>query len=98
MQYPPILLYFNGRKRPIEFIDGTPSSGLSYTFVSLDSATDGLSFSNDGGGSFTYIPIPDAEGVDTNVTHFRASTQGGFVAPSGSGSPSFQFKFQVKVQ
>ncbi len=83
---------------PLQFIDGSPSSGLSYSFISLASTTDGLSFSDDGGTSYTYTPSADADGVDTSVTHFRASTQGQFLAPSGSGNPSFQYKFRIRVQ
>jgi len=83
---------------PIRFVDGTPASGLSYNFVSLASTTDNLSFSSDGGASFNYTPTPDADGVDSNVTHIKIATQGSFLASSGAGSPNFQFLFRVKVQ
>lgn len=42
---------------PVEFQDGTPSSGLSYTFVSLASADDDLEFSSDGGVTFGYSTV-----------------------------------------
>jgi hypothetical protein len=83
---------------PIRFVDGSPPSGLSYNFVSLASTTDGLSFSNNGGVSFVYTPSPDADGVDTNVTNIRIATIGQFLASSGSGDPSFNVLFRVKVQ
>lgn len=83
---------------PIRFIDGPPSSGLSYNFVNLTSTTDGLSFSNNGGSSYVYVPSPDTDGVDTNVTNIRISTLGQFLASGGSGDPSFQVLFRVKVQ
>jgi len=83
---------------PIRFVEGSPPSGLSYNFVSLASNTDGLSFSNNGGTSFNYTPSPDAEGADTNVTNIQVSTQGQFLAPNGSGNPSFQIKFRIKVE
>ena len=82
----------------IRFVDGTPSSGLSYTYTSLGSTTDGLSFSNNGGTTYTYVPSPDAGGVDTNVTNIRIATIGQFLASGGSGSPSFSLLFRVKVK
>ncbi len=83
---------------PVRFIDGSPPSGLSYSFINLTSSTDDLSFSNDGGGTYNYAPSPDADGVDSNVTHIRVAPQGQFLASSGSGAPSFQIKFRVKVK
>jgi len=83
---------------PIRFVDGTPPSGLAYNFVNLASTTDNVSFSNNGGTSFNYTPSPDAEGVDTNVTHIQVTTTGQFLAASGSGDPSFVILFRVKVQ
>jgi len=83
---------------PIRFIDGSPPSGLSYNFINLASTIDNLNFSNNGGSSYSYIPSPDADGVDTNVTNIQILTQGLFLAPSGSGNPSFQLLFRVKVQ
>ncbi len=83
---------------PIRFVDGSPPSGLSYNYINLANTTDDLSFSNDGGSSYSYVPSPDADGVDTNVTNIRIATQGIFLAASGSGNPSFQVLFRVKVQ
>ena len=83
---------------PVRFVDGTPASGLSYSFAGLGDNTDDLSFSNDGGASFNYTPSADADGVDTAVTHIKMATQGSFSAASGAGSPNFEFIFRVKVQ
>ena len=83
---------------PIRFVDGSPPSGLSYTFTNLASTTDNVKFSNDGGTSYNYTPSPDVDGVDTNVTNVSITPQGQFLASSGSGNPSFQIKFRVKVQ
>jgi len=82
---------------PIRFVDGSPPSGLNYTFTSPASNTDDISFSNNGGATFNYTPSPDANGVDTNVTDIRVSPQGQFLAVSGLGSPSFTVKFRVIV-
>jgi len=83
---------------PIRFVDGTPPSGLNYNYSSLASATDNLSFSNDNGATFNYVPSADAEGLDSNVTNIRVSTLGQFLATSPSGDPSFSVLFRVKVQ
>ena len=83
---------------PIIFNDGSGNnaSGLSYTFTSLTSNSDSLSFSTDG-TDFNYSPIPNAEGYDPNVTHFRL-TLGGTFKPTLSGiTPNFNFIYQVKV-
>ena len=83
---------------PVKFVDGAPLSGVSYNFVNLASTTDGLSFSNNGGATYTYAPSPDADGVDTNITNIRIATIGQFLASGGAGNPSFTILFRVKVK
>ncbi len=83
---------------PLRFVDGSPPSGLSYNFSGLASTSDGLSFSNDNGVTYSYTPSPDAEGVDASVTNIRISTLGQFLAANGSGNPSFMILFRVRVQ
>jgi hypothetical protein len=81
---------------PIQFANGSPSSGLTYTFTSLSSTTDNVDFSNDGGATYTYTPTPDANGFDANVTNIRISPQGVFAA-TGGGNPSLQISYRVRV-
>ncbi len=83
---------------PLAFIDGSTSSTLSYSFTALGSNTDDLEFSSDGGATFSYTPVPDADGFDGNVTHFRGQTGGAFAASNGVNNPSFSFQFRVRVQ
>ena len=83
---------------PIRFVDGSPSSGLNYSFINLSSTTDDLSFSNDNGLSFSYTPSPNAEGVDQAVTNVKMKTQGAFAASSVAGDPNFEFKLRVIVK
>jgi trimeric autotransporter adhesin len=80
---------------PVQFVDGSTTSGLSYTYAGLASITDNVDFSNNGGASYTYTPAPDANGYDANVTNIRINPQGTFAA--SGGSPSFQVNFRVKV-
>lgn len=83
---------------PVAFAQGSPSSGLAYSYSSLASTTDNLAFSNDGGASFGYTPVPDPDGFDSAVTHIRVSPTGLFAGASGSGSPSFTISYRVKVK
>lgn len=84
---------------PVDFTDqSSPNqSGLSYSYVSLSSTTDSLSFSNDNGSTFTYVPTPDADGYDDSVTHFRISFSGSFKPTLNSSQPGFTFKYKVRV-
>ena len=81
---------------PVKFTDGSTASGLSYSYTSLSSSTDNVAFSNNGGTTYSYTPTPDANGYDANVTNIRINPQGTFAA-AGSGNPSFQVSFRVKV-
>jgi parallel beta-helix repeat protein len=81
---------------PVAFVNGTPSSALTWTFSGLNSLTDDLEFSNDGGVSWSYIPVADAHGCDPAITHVRMRPKG--VMPgNGGGNPSFQLQFRVRV-
>jgi large repetitive protein len=77
---------------PVSFIDGAPTSNLSYSFLGLGSAADDIQFSNDGGLSWAYSPVPDANGDDASITHVR-------IAPKGVMNPSssFQVLFRYRM-
>jgi hypothetical protein len=84
---------------PVEFTDGNLlglglfGSGLSYTYTSLSSASDSIAFSNDGGITFAYTPVPDANGYDSHVTHIRVSPTGTFSVLSG-----FNLRLRVRIR
>jgi hypothetical protein len=82
---------------PVSFTDGSPSSRLSYTFTSLSDSTDDIGFSNDSGSTWTYVPTPDADGCDSNVTHIRINPKGTFAGANG-GNPSFAIRFKVQIK
>lgn len=83
---------------PVSLVDGSPSSNLTYSFTALNSATDDVSFSSNGGADlFTYVPAPDGNGTDPNVTHIRINPKGILAGNSGSGAPSFQLRFRVRI-
>lgn len=83
---------------PVIFTNGSTSSGLTYSFASLSSTTDSLSFSNNGGTSFLYTPVPDSSGYDGNVTHVQITLSGTFAGRTGATSPSLSIQMLMKVR
>lgn len=84
-------------KGPIEFIDGSllglglGGSGLTCPFTSLSSTTDCFDFWD--GNSWSYTPVPDADGYDANVRGIRIKPGTTF-----STSGSFQIRFRVRIR
>ena len=83
---------------PVRFSNGTPPSGLTYTFVSLGNAGDDVSFSNNNGATYTYTPVANADGVDLAVTNIRINPKGIFLGNVGAGDPQADFAFKLVVQ
>jgi hypothetical protein len=83
---------------PVRFVDGSPSSGLTYAYASLASTTDDLAFSNDGGATWTYVPVPNASGIDANVTHVRVSPRGKPQCSATATPAGFSLEFDTSVQ
>ena len=82
---------------PVAFTNGAPTSALTYTFSGLGNATDDLEFSNNGGTSWAYTPVANANGCDPAVTHIRVRPKGTMAAASGAGNPFFEVRFRVRV-
>ncbi|MDP2226200.1 MAG: hypothetical protein Q8J78_01810 [Moraxellaceae bacterium] len=82
---------------PIFFVNGSPSSGLSWTFTSLASGTDHVDFSNDNGATWTYTPVPDGNGFDAAINRIRLRPSGAMNA-AGGGNPYVDFLFRMKVK
>ena len=87
-----------GTSGPVRFTDGTTTSALTYSFVSLASATDDIDFSNNGGATFTYTPAPDTDGADGAVTHFRIRPKGDFAGDGAGANPSFVLEYDVIIE
>lgn len=87
---------------PIAFTNGSPSSGLTYTFTSLSSTTDDVSFFTDSGcttpvGGVT--PIADINGVDASVRCVRVNPKGVFAADDAvPPSPNFTISFRARIR
>ena len=81
---------------PVAFVNGTPSSALTWTYSALGNLADDLEFSNDDGATWNYVPVPDVTGVDAAVTDIRMRPKG-LMPGQGTGSPNFQLQFRVRV-
>ncbi|HEX8480600.1 MAG TPA: hypothetical protein VF650_01700 [Allosphingosinicella sp.] len=80
-----------GHTGPLLF--GAGSSGATFTFSGLASATDDIEFSNNGGSTWTYVPAANSAGVDPAVTHMRIRPKGTMAAGS---SFTLNFGYLVK--
>jgi uncharacterized repeat protein (TIGR01451 family) len=78
---------------PVEFVDGSPVSGLSFNYATH------VSYSSQAGGGppFTYTPVPDASGFDPVVTGLRVAPSGVLLPNSVAGAPSFSIRFRVRL-
>jgi len=84
------ILYVGGAS-PVVFVNGSPVSGLSYSYVT------NVSYSSVGeSGPFTYTPVPDADGYDAAVRALRIAP-GGVMNAAGGGNPAFTLQFRVRI-
>jgi hypothetical protein len=80
---------------PVAFVNGTPSSALTWTFTALNNLVDDLDFSSDNGATWNYVPTADAQGCDAAVTDIRMRPKG---TMPGGGNPNFELQFRVLVK
>jgi uncharacterized repeat protein (TIGR01451 family) len=80
---------------PIVFVQGSPTSGLTWTFTSLASTTDDVEFSSDNGATWTYVPTPP---YDAAVNRIRLKPKGTMAGATGGVNPYFELRFQVRVK
>ena len=68
--------------------------------MTYTNATDLAYSSQPGGGApFNYVPVPDAEGYDANVTGIQVTPGGGDLnASSGAPHPGFTLRFKVRIE
>lgn len=84
--------FYVGTGNPVTVTIGL-TSGLTYTYTSLSSGTDGLDFSSDNGATWTYTPVAGTDGSDPNVTNIRVKTGGNQAA-----TDSFTIAFTAVVK
>lgn len=56
-----------------------------------------VEYSDNGGASYSYVPIPDADGYDGDVDAVRITLAGTLATISASGAPSFQLRLAARV-
>ena len=79
---------------PIQFVQGTPTSGLTWTYTAIDSTTDDIGFYTD--SACTTLVVPAAP-YDTTVRCIRLNPKG-VMAGVTAGNPSFEMRFKVRVK
>jgi trimeric autotransporter adhesin len=76
---------------PVVFVNGSTSSGLTYSYAT------NVSYSSTGtSGPWGYTPVPDANGFDSAVRALRVAP-GGILSAAGAGNPSFTVQFRVRI-
>ena len=72
---------------PVTFSDGTPATGLTYSYVAASTWT------RTGG-----FPLaPDAAGFDSAITNLRVAPTGTMPGATVAGQPNFTVKFRARV-
>ena len=82
-----------GGSGPARLIEGASSSGLTLSYAGPSSMSDDISFSSDGGASWTYVPSPGADGSDPAITHVRFNPKG-LMTPGSSVTITFGYIIQ----
>jgi hypothetical protein len=79
---------------PVQFFDGTTPSGLTFAYPT------NVTFSSQPGGAapYNYSPVPNANGVDPNVTALRIAPGGAMTGATSGNDPSFSVEFRVRVR
>lgn len=80
---------------PAAFKDN--DSGLELNFDGLSSLEDSIEFSGDGGKTFSYVPVADSDGFDSNITHIKFRPRGALLATGGK-SERFSIRYRMKVK
>ena len=92
------LLFDPVTSNPLLFNDGTPASGLSYSFGGLGDPADDVEFSNDGGATFITPTIDAISGIDVTVpriNYLRVNPKGTLL--STATGPSFTLQILMRL-
>lgn len=81
---------------PFVYTNGSPTSGLTCTYVSLASTTDCVDFSTNG-TNWTPTITPDGAGFAPAIRYIRFKPTGTMNGASG-GNPYAEFQFRVRVK
>ena len=56
-----------------------------------------VEYSNNGGASYSYTPVPDADGFDDAVNAIRITMNGTMASFATAGAPSFELRLAARV-
>ncbi|MEE9302291.1 MAG: CCXG family PEP-CTERM protein [Thiotrichaceae bacterium] len=82
----------------IGFSDGSPASGLNFSYDPLNPASDDITFSDDNGASFLYIPVADAEDADSDVTQINLQPAGRLGCSNTGAAYEFSLFYDVIIE
>lgn len=79
---------------PISFADGATVSGLVFNYAS------DVTFSSQpgGGAPYNYLPSPDPQGFDPDITGYRFAPTGSMNAAAAGSTPSFNITLRVRIE
>jgi uncharacterized repeat protein (TIGR01451 family) len=79
---------------PVQFFDGSTPSGLTFNYAAH------VTYSSQPGGAppYDYAPVPNANGVDPNVTALRVAPSGAMPGAASGSDPSFSVEFRIRVR
>ena len=88
------LVVVGGPAIAVQFFDGTTPSGLTFAYATH------VTFSSQPGGAppYTYVPVPNGNGVDPNVTALRIAPSGAMAGAASGNNPSFSVEFRIRVR
>ena len=81
-------------KPPFTFTDGSASSGLSVT----NGSDANITYSNNGGATFVYVPACTRPCTDAAITNFKITLTGSMNGKTGGTAPSFTITYNVVIQ
>ncbi len=80
---------------PVAFTQGVPTSGLTYTYIALNSGADDVGFFSDNACTVP-VALPTVP-YDASVRCIRLNPKGA-MAGTGGGNPYFDLSFRVRVR
>ena len=88
------LVVASGPGNPVQFFDGTTPSGLTFAYPA------NVTYSSQPGGAppYTYVPVPNGNGVDPNVTALRIAPGGAMAGAVSGNNPTFSVEFRIRVR
>ena len=56
-----------------------------------------VDYSDDGGTTYTYVPVPDVDGFDSAIDAIRVTLNGTMASIASAGAPSFELQMAARV-